>query len=664
MAACVAMIVALLCSGFVHASGLSFDVAEAKKRPTTKVVELLKGMQEQLESEAKQDEKTYENFKCWCTKNTEEKSKSVKAAQRALKEKQLRADELVSKSQRLKGEIEASEDEMSAKGADLHKQSALRAQEHKEYADDKVRLVGDLKGVDSAQAALTGDATGFLQKSGAQSSQAASLVQQLLSKHAQRFSSRDRETLDAFVEDPTGGSSQVSGILQGMHIDFANDLAQIEADEAKRLAAFNQLTKAIEEEIEAARTQVENKHSEMVDAREEAANLKWAIKDITESIGDDAAFEDEVKKQCADMDAEWDKRSATRAEESEAISKAIETLNSEDAHDTFYKSTATSFLQQSMGSAQRQLAAEVLDKASRFDTRLSSLARQTKIDKFTKVKKAMDDMVAALKKEQQDEVEQKEYCVKSLRENDIASGDAIHDKEQLVAKEGTLKVKVEEKTQDIAVLGSEIAEAKTQLVQASQNREEENTEFQRIVAEQRETQRLLKQALKVLGNFYNKKQSLAQVSSHDQQPKAPQGFKDYKANGQSAGVMGMLQQLISDSERQEAEAKTAEAHAQKAYESFAKDTTTSVDAKEAEVADLKAGKAKEEKAEVQTRQSREGTDHDLTALKNTKEELHDNCDSLMSNFDARQAARSEEMDSVEKAKAILSGATFAEIQLN
>lgn len=31
---------------------------------------------------------------------------------------------------------------------------------------------------------------------------------------------------------------------------------------------------------------------------------------------------EEVKKQCADMDAQWDERQKTRAEETEAISKA------------------------------------------------------------------------------------------------------------------------------------------------------------------------------------------------------------------------------------------------------------------------------------------------------------------------------------------------------
>lgn len=32
-------------------------------------------------------------------------------------------------------------------------------------------------------------------------------------------------------------------------------------------------------------------------------------------------FVEEVKKQCADMDAQWDERQKTRAEETEAISK-------------------------------------------------------------------------------------------------------------------------------------------------------------------------------------------------------------------------------------------------------------------------------------------------------------------------------------------------------
>eukprot|EP00930_Biecheleria_cincta_P038707 TRINITY_DN2658_c0_g1_i1.p1 TRINITY_DN2658_c0_g1~~TRINITY_DN2658_c0_g1_i1.p1 ORF type:complete len:679 (-),score=227.07 TRINITY_DN2658_c0_g1_i1:43-2031(-) len=657
----VAMFAALLCAVFMQASGLSFDEADTKKRPTTKVVELLQGMQEQLEAEAKEDEKTYENFKCWCTKNTEEKGKSVKDAQRALKEKKLRKAELVSKSQRLKGEVESAEDEKAEKEAQLQKQKALRAQERKEYLADKGRLTGDLTSVDAAEAQF-GNATGFLQRS--QVGKASSLVQQLLKKHSKMLNSHDRETLEAFVqEDPSGGSSQVIGILQGMHDDFANDLAQLESDEAKRSSAFEQLAAALNEEIEATRTQIETKKQEKADATEESAHLKHAIKDLAASIGDDATFSEDIKKRCADMDAQWDERSATRAEESEAISKAIETLNSEDADEAFSKSIP-SFLQQSASDARRESAANVLSMASQHDVRLAKLATKTKIDQFTKVKKAMNDMVVALKKEQQDDVDQKAYCMKAFRENQVATSDKTSEKEQLVAKEGTLKVKVDQASDDMDKLSTEIKGLKEQLAVASQDREAENKEFQRIIPEQKETQRLLKQALKVLANFYNKKSALVQVSVHVQQPKAPQGFKDYKANGQSFGVMSMIQQLIADSDKQVAEVTTAEGSAQKAYESFAKETASSVAAKEAAVEDMKAAKAKSEKAFVQTRQSTEGTVKDLEALETTKSELHANCDFIMANFDARQEARSEEIDSVEKAKAILSGATFAEIQLN
>jgi len=661
MAARFAMIAGLLCASLVQASKLHFDSAEAKKRPTTKVVELLKGMQEQLEVEAAEDGRTYDNFKCWCKKNSEEKGESVKVAQRSLKDKRLHLEELVSKSQRLKDEVETSEDEMLAKGNELSKQQTIRAHEHKTYNEEKVRLTGDMKGVDDAKSQFSGSTGLFLQKSWA--TQASTLVQKLIEKHAEKLSSHERVTLEVFQEDPATGVNQVTGILQGMHDDYASELESIESAEKNQSAAFKQLESALEEEIEAVRVQIENKNIERVDTNEERAHLENGIKDIIAEIGDDAAFADEIKKQCADMDAQFDKRSATRAEESEAISKAIETLDSDDAHESFSK-TAPSFLQQSESATRRQLAAEALGQASQRDARLSDLAKQTKMDTFTKVKKAMDDMVAALKKEQQDEVKHKEYCVKSLRENDISIGDKSHVKDSLIAKEDTLEVKVDEASSDIASLEKEIKNLKEQLAIASQDREAENKEFQRIIPEQRETQRLLKQALKVLAKFYNKKGFFAQVSAHSQQPKAPAGFKEYKTNGQANGVIGMLQQLISDSEIQEAEANAAEAGAQRAYEKFAKATADSVEAKETELSDTTAAKAKTKKAALNTRMSRKGTVKELNSLDAVKADLHEECDWLLAKFDARQDARAEEMDSVEKAKAILSGASFSEIQLN
>ena len=60
---------------------------------------------------------------------------------------------------------------------------------------------------------------------------------------------------------------------------------------------------------------------------------------------------------------------------------------------------------------------------------------------------------------------------------------------------------------------SEIAEMQTQLKRAGEDREKENADLQATIADQRETQKLLTQALNVLKAVYAKK-SFAQTKAH------------------------------------------------------------------------------------------------------------------------------------------------------
>merc|ERR1719337_76051 len=53
----------------------------AKEYLVTKVVNLLKDMQKQLEKEAEEDEVIYEKMVCWCNTNDKEKTKSIKEAE-------------------------------------------------------------------------------------------------------------------------------------------------------------------------------------------------------------------------------------------------------------------------------------------------------------------------------------------------------------------------------------------------------------------------------------------------------------------------------------------------------------------------------------------------------------------------------------------------------
>merc|ERR1719191_199024 len=80
------------------------------------------------------------------------------------------------------------------------------------------------------------------------------------------------------------------------------------------------------------------------------------------------------------------------------------------------------------------------------------------------------------------------------------------------------------------------------------------------------------------------------------------------------------------------------------------------------VADKTSAKADAE-ADLQANQgSRKETLRELYATGKYMESLHGECDWLLMNFDARKEARTGELDSLVKAKAILSGADYSLLQ--
>merc|ERR550537_1107344 len=83
------------------ASSLSFNMEDAKNRPISKVITLLKDMQAELEAEAKADQEVYDTFACWCETNEKEKTKAIADAEAKIKDLNLMIEELTAASARL-----------------------------------------------------------------------------------------------------------------------------------------------------------------------------------------------------------------------------------------------------------------------------------------------------------------------------------------------------------------------------------------------------------------------------------------------------------------------------------------------------------------------------------------------------------------------------------
>merc|ERR1719359_1503413 len=283
-------------------------------------------------------------------------------------------------------------------------------------------------------------------------------------------------------------------------------------------------------------------------------------------------------------------------------------------------------------------------------SQLSTLAVSVSLDSFKKLKEVMDKMVADLKQEQADEVAFKSHCEaefdttekETFQKNDL-KGNLEAEIERLGKLRNTL-------AEEIAAATAQIADTEVAIKKASQVREGENADYQKVVADQRATQEILKKALGKLEEFYKK---AALIQKAKQEP--PVKFNAYKKNAGASPVIGLIEQIIEDSKALESEAVAGEAEAQKSYETFVSDSNDLI-AKLTESVSMKTkAKASAKVDSEQAKSDLDSTNGELEALAEYEADLHSDCDFVLKNFNIRQKARLDEMEAIQQAKAILSG---------
>jgi chromosome segregation ATPase len=664
-------------------SSLSFDVEAAKNRPVSKVITLLKDMLKQLEKEAEEDEEIYDKMACWCETNDKEKTKAIADAEARISDLTTKIEELTASSARLNTEIKNLEKEVAENQAALDKATAIREKQLAEFNEEEKDA---LEAISALKAAITvlSKHNSFLQIPKSHLAGVAASVQNQMQKHASLLAGvlthKQRRAIASFVQAPEDyfdeaptfkqsyapQSGEIFGILKQMKETFENNLSASQKEEMANQKAYEDLKAAKEDEIAAGQAQIDKKTQELADTDEKNAQAKEDIEDTKNTLSADEQFLMMLKEKCSMTDAEWEERQKTRQLEMEAVSKALAVLSTDDAHDLFTKTFNPSLLQKetSMQSDRRMQASKLLKAIAdkNQNPRLATLAVRVRLDAFTRVKKAIDDMVAQLLKEKEDEIKHKDFCVEEFNTNELQTQKKEQEKADLIAKIEDLEMTIKELTDAIDKLKAEIAEMQVQLKRAGEDREKENKEFQMTVADQRATQKLLTAALNILKGFYEKKAKAALLQTGQPAgPPPPPGFEAYKKNAAAPGVMGMIQQIINDAKAMEAETIRSEEDAQKAYEDFVKDTNASIEAKSKDIVNKSETKAKAEADLVEAKESKEAVMLELEQLANYKAELHSSCDFVMKNFEIRQTARDEEIEALKQAKAILSGAKFEEL---
>merc|ERR1719375_2577883 len=259
-------------------------------------------------------------------------------------------------------------------------------------------------------------------------------------------------------------------------------------------------------------------------------------------------------------------------------------------------------------------------------------------DPFAKVKGLINDMIAQLLKEAEEEAAHKGYCDKEMAETKAKKEELTDEITALTTKIDKMSADSAKLKEEVAVLSKELADLEKSQREMDKLREEENTAYVKNKAEMEEGLEGIKLALKVLREYYAKGASFLQ-----------------KAEGAAAGIIGMLEVVESDFAKGLAEIIAVEEAAAAAYEKQTKENEIAKTTKEQDVK-YKTKEAKGlDKAVVEQTTDREGLQTELDAVLDYWSKIQEQCVAKVEPYEECKKRREAEIAGLKEALAILEG---------
>merc|ERR1719373_1066501 len=299
-----------------------------------------------------------------------------------------------------------------------------------------------------------------------------------------------------------------------------------------------------------------------------------------------------------------------------------------------------------------------------------SLALRGRKNGFGKVLKLIDELVVTLKKEQDDDDNKKEYCA--------AQFDEAGDKKKALERDISDKKTAIEETTEYKELMASNGAAK-ELILFAKNRlqkfynpkmykaapKAELSEEDRIVVNNGGTPPPTEAPGGIAGTGVSVGlvQLASSSSSEVAPPPPPETMDAYTTKSEeSNGVMAMMDLLVKDLDKEMTEAATQEKVSQEDYEKTMADSAEKRAQDSKSLNDKEAAKADMQGSLEESMDEEKSTKEQHMANEKYIVELHAECDWLLQYFDVRKQARADEIDSLGKAKAVLSGADYALLQ--
>jgi hypothetical protein len=574
--------------------------------------------------------------------------------------------------------------------SDIEEATMLREKEAAAYAaekaDSETNIAAMAKAIPALEAGMGGAA--FLQMPGADR------LQKIVQSYG-NIDNEDRRNVMAFFQqngDYAPQSGQIVGILKGMKDDMEAELKEAVAAEEKAIAGFGDLKASKEKEIEMATEAIETKMGRSGDLAVSVVQTKDSLEDTTTELSDTEKFLAQLATECATKEKEYAAKCNVQAEEVKAISEAVSILNDDDALDVFKKARPSSFvqdlgfLQQSTNAASKAKKAQAIlaaaaKKANNSQMNLLlytlnsklKLASKHKTQGLDSVIKMIDDMVVLLGKDQADDDKSKTFCEDELEKTTDEQKAATDKKAQVEAQIAEATDAVSALADAIATLTQDIKDLDKTVAQATEQRKEEHEDYLEATQLNEAAMQLIEKAKNRLQKFYNPTLykaapktentmeekiiiagTFVQIKAHDDNF----DVAEYHKSEKSAGVIGLMDMMVKEIETDMKDAAYEEKTSQADYSKLMSASEETRTANSKSIVTKTASKAETEAKLMAAKDAHTAVSTDLDLIAATLGDLHMQCDFLLQNYDLRKEARSNEVESLKNAKAILSGADF------
>merc|ERR1719456_360548 len=551
----------------------------AGANPIRKIVTLMQNMQKEIEESGAKEKVLFDKFMCYCSGGTGDLKKAIADASAQIEDLTAKLKSEEAEKAQIAQDLIGHKKDREGATADIEEATVLRTKEEAAYsaekADSETNIAAMAKAIPALEKGMGGAA--LLQMPNG------NRLHKLVESYPNMDAADRREAL-AFLEDSsesTGASDQIVGILKAMKDDMEAELKEAIADEEKAVAGFNDLKASKEKEIEMATEAIETKMARDGELAVSVVQTKDALEDAQEEAADTTKFLATLEKDFATKEADMAERTKMRTMEITAISEAIGILNDDDALDVFKKALPSSFaqtvgfLQKGDSKASRAQKAQALlagvagkTKDVHLNLMLYSLNSKLKMKsgKFEEVKKMIDDMVVLLGKQQKEDEKQMEYCEDEFEK---AADEEAATKTKLAQTDAALAEQIDSiatLAEEINALGSSIEALDKSVADATEQRKEEHASYVEQMQMNEAAMGLVEKAKNRMQKFYNPTLykaepktemsmeekimdagSFAQIRMHVAPPPAPEMPSGaVKKNAKSAGVIGMMDTIISD----------------------------------------------------------------------------------------------------------------------